>query len=70
MRFPLQVDLCGMTQRYFSRALQNQKDHVLTKVSEDDIEDIIAQFRRLRIAYQEETGLKATLDAVHSQATL
>ncbi len=66
----LPVDLCGMTPRDFSRALQNQKDRLLAKVSEDDIEDIDAQFRRLRIAYQEETGLKATLDALHSQGTL
>ena len=56
----LPVDLCGMTPCDFSRALQNQKDRLLAKVSEDDIEDIDAQFRRLRIAYQEETGLKAT----------
>jgi hypothetical protein len=66
----LPVDLCGMTPRDFSRALQNQKDRLLAKVSEDDIEAIDAQFRRLRIAYREETGLKVMLDAVHSQATL
>jgi hypothetical protein len=42
-----------MTPSDFSRALQNQKDRLLAKVSEDDIEDIDAQFRRLRIAYQE-----------------
>jgi hypothetical protein len=66
----LPVDLCGMTPCNFSRALQNQKDHLLAKVSEDDIKYIDAQFRSLRIAYQEGTGLKAALDAVHSQATL
>ncbi|KAI2497762.1 hypothetical protein MHU86_16757 [Fragilaria crotonensis] len=66
----LPVDLCGMTPRDFSRAVQNQKDGLLAKVSEDDIEAIDAQFRRLRIAYREETGLKVMLDAVHSQATL
>jgi hypothetical protein len=38
----LPVDLCGMTLRDFSRALQNQKDHLLAKVSEDAIEDIDA----------------------------
>jgi hypothetical protein len=65
------VDLCGMTPPDFSKALQNQKDRLLAKVSEDDIEDIDVQFRRLRIAYQEETGLNATLDALqHSQGIL
>jgi hypothetical protein len=54
----LPVDLCGMTPHDFSRALQNQKDRLLAKDSEDDIkEDIDAQFRRLRIAFhQDETG--------------
>jgi hypothetical protein len=67
----LPLDLCGVTQRDFSSAVQNQKDRLLAKVSEDDIEDIDAQeCRHLRIAYQEEKGLQATLDALHSQGTL
>ena len=47
----LPVDLCAMTPRDFSKALQNQRDRLLTKVSDEDIEDIDAQFRRLRNAY-------------------
>ncbi len=46
----LPVDLCGMTPRDFPEHCKNQKDRLLAKVSEDDIEDIEAQFRRLRIA--------------------
>ncbi len=41
----LPVDLCGMTPRDFSRELQNQKESLLSKVSEDNIKDIDAQFR-------------------------
>jgi hypothetical protein len=66
----LPVDLCAMTPRDFSKALQNQRDRLLTKVSDEDIEDIDAQFRRLRNAYREEAGVKVTLDAVHSHGTL
>jgi hypothetical protein len=43
----LPVDLCGMTPRDFAKALQNQKDCLLAKVSEEDIEEKDAQFRRL-----------------------
>jgi hypothetical protein len=46
----LPVELCGMTPRYFSRALQNQMVLLLAKDSVDDVEDIDAQFRPLRIA--------------------
>jgi hypothetical protein len=66
----LPVDLCSMAPRDFSRALQNQKERLLAKVSDEDIEHIDAQFRRLRIAYREEEGLKMRLDAVHSQSNL
>ena len=47
----LQLDLSAMTPRDFSSALQNQRDRLLAKVSDEDIEDIDAQFRRLRNAY-------------------
>ena len=54
-----------MTPRDFAKALQNQKDCLLAKVLEEGIEEIDAQFRRLRNAYREEEGLKIRLEAVH-----
>ncbi|KAI2494554.1 hypothetical protein MHU86_19969 [Fragilaria crotonensis] len=67
----LPVDLCGMTPRDFAKALQHQKDRLLAKVSEEDVEDIDAQFRRLRLAYREEEGImKLRLEAVHAQSAV
>ena len=62
----LPVDLCSMAPRAFSAVLQKQKDHLLDKVSEEDIENVDAQFRRLRIAYREDEGMGLQLDANHS----
>ncbi len=66
----LPVDVCGMTPRDFAKARQNQKDRLLDKVSEEDIEEIGAPFRRLRNAYREEEGLKIRLEAVHSHSAV
>jgi hypothetical protein len=66
----LPVDLCAMTPCDFSNALRIQRDRLLAKVSDKDIEDIDAQLQRLRNAYRKEAGVKVTLDAVHSQGTL
>ena len=63
----LPVDLCSMAPPLaFSAALQKQKDCLLAKVSEEDIENVDAQFRRLRIAYREDEGMRLRLDANHS----
>ena len=62
----LPVDLCAMAPRAFSAVLQKQKDRLLAKVSEEDIENVDAQFRRLRIAYCEDEGMRLRLDANHS----
>ncbi|KAI2492556.1 hypothetical protein MHU86_22007 [Fragilaria crotonensis] len=62
----LPVDLCSMAPRAFSAILQNQRNRLLEKVSEEDIENIDAQFRRLRIVYREDEGMKLRLDANHS----
>ena len=62
----LPVDMCSMAPRAFSAVLQKQKDRLLAKVSEEDIENVDAQFRRLRIAYREDDGMKLRLDANHS----
>jgi hypothetical protein len=66
----LPVDLCGMTPRDFAKAQQNHKDRLLATVSEEDIEEIDDQFRRLRNAYREEEGLKMRLEAVHSHSAV
>jgi hypothetical protein len=67
----LPVDLCPMTPRAFSAAaLQKQRNRLLNKVSEQDIDDVNAQFRRLRIAYREEEGVKMKLDAHHSKTSV
>jgi hypothetical protein len=67
----LPVDLCSMTLRVFSAALQKQRmHHPLDKVSEQDIDDVDAQFRCLRIAYREEEGVKMKLDAHHSKTSV
>ena len=42
----------------------------MAKVPEEDIEDIDAQFRRLRNAYREDEGLKMRLEAVHSHSAV
>ena len=47
----LPLDLHSMTQRAFSAALQNQRNCLLNKVLEQDIDDVDAQPRRLSIAY-------------------
>ena len=62
----LPVDLCSMAPRAFSAVLQKQKDRLLATVSEEDIENVDAQFRRLRIAYSEDEGMRLRLDANHS----
>ena len=62
----LPVDLCSMAPRAFSAVLQKQKDRLLAKVSEEDIENVDAQFRRLRIAYREDEGMRLRLDTNHS----
>ena len=46
----LPVELCSMAPRAFSAALQKQGNRLLNKVSEQDIDDVDAQFRRFRIA--------------------
>jgi hypothetical protein len=40
----LPVDLCSMAPRAFSAVLQKQKDRLLAKVSEEDIENVDAPF--------------------------
>ncbi len=62
----LPVDLCSMTQRACLAVLQNQGDRLLQKVSDEDVENVDAQFRRQRIAYRKLEGLKLRLDANHS----
>jgi hypothetical protein len=59
----LPVDLCSMAPRAFPAVLQKQKDCMLAKVSEEDIEDVDAQFQCLRIAYHEDEGMRLRLDA-------
>jgi hypothetical protein len=46
--------------------LQKQKDRLLAKVSEEDIENVDAQFGRLRIAYRDDEGMRQRLDQNHS----
>lgn len=61
------VDLCSMAPPHaFSAVLQKQKDRLLAKVSEEDIENVDAQFQRLRIACCEDEGMRLRLDANHS----
>ena len=67
----LPVDLSSMTPRAFPAALQKQRGGLLNKVSEQDIDDVDAQFRRLRIAYRrEEEGAKMKLDDHHSKTSV
>jgi hypothetical protein len=65
----LPVDVCSMTPRTFSAALPKQRNRLLNKVSEQDIDDVDAQFRRLT-AYREEEGVKMKLDAHHSKTSV
>ena len=64
----LPVDLCSMAPHAFSAVLQKQKDCLLAKVPEGDIlENVDAQFRRLRIAYRDDKGMMLLrLDTNHS----
>ena len=64
----LPVDLCSMAPHTFSAVLQKQKDCLLAKVPEGDIlENVDAQFRRLRIAYRDDKGMMLLrLDENHS----
>ncbi len=47
----LPVDLCSMTTCAFSAVLQKQRDRLLQKVSDEDVENVDAQFRRLASVY-------------------
>ena len=49
------------------RRSRTRSDCLLAKVSEEDIENVDAQFRRrLRIAYREDEGMRLQLDTNHS----
>ena len=62
---PMPEEQALVTPQDFSKALRNQRDRLLAKVSDEDIEDIDAQFRHLNNAYRKEAGVKVTFDAVH-----
>ena len=64
----LPIDLCSMSSREFTAALQQQKVRLNKKFTEEEIEKIGKQFRDLRLAFREEGGLKQSLDQAQSNS--
>jgi len=64
----LPLDLFAANSRVFTSALQKQRIRLLQKFEAEEVEKIDDQFRSLRLAIREETGLKSVLEAKHSKA--
>jgi hypothetical protein len=63
----LPLDLFSVNSRLFTSALQKQRIRLLQKLNEEEVEKIDEQFRSLRLATREDTGLKSVLEANHSK---
>mgnify|MGYP003321281629 CR=1 FL=1 len=63
----LPLDLFNVNSRLFTASLQQQRIRLRQKLSDEAIEQIDEQFRQLRIAVREETGLKAVLEQAHTR---
>ena len=58
----LPVDLCNMNARDFNSALQQQRIRLRGKFTETEVENIDEEFRSLRLAFREESGLRQALE--------
>ena len=68
----LPLDLCALLSRDFVPCLQEQRIRLRQKFSEEEVEKIDEQFRKLRLALKEESGFSKMLHiaGVHSEASL
>ncbi len=64
----LPLDLSAANSRVITSALQKQRSRLLQKFEAEEVEKIDDQFRSLRLAIREETGLKSVLEAKYSKA--
>ena len=64
----LPVHLCNMNARNFNSTLQEQRIRLRRKFTEAEVENIDAEFRSLRLACREESGLKQVLEDNETRA--
>ena len=66
----LPLDLCSMDARMFTASLQKQRLRLQQRFSEVEIERIDEQFRNLRLAVREESGLRDILENNRSDLSI
>lgn len=60
----LPLELCELSHRDFGMLLEKQDARLRHTLTSQEIEMIDEQFRNLKLAYQEEAGIKNSLDAL------
>jgi hypothetical protein len=64
------LDLWSMDARLFTASLQQQRQRLRQRFNEEEIERIDEQFRNLKIAVREESGLARILEKEHARSNL
>lgn len=66
----LPLDLCSVDSRLFTACLEQQRIRLKEKFSNEELERIDQQFRKLRLSFREESGFVQVLQQAHSRSAL